>query len=238
VHDVNRPSLKAVLAYRIRRYARQLAARLEQSVIADSPKDTAFGFELVDKSMQSHDASQKHFMVLKDALALIESNEPGRISRIRRGVDRIIVDDLPGRGGEYRDEYQAAVVSTEVVEAGCHAAALVLIHESTHGRLQRLGFRYHVDRRGQIERICTKREISFLRRFENTREYIVQFEAQAQRPGLSELELWLSERDKIAGRFELMGLPSWLVRLFQRVERWGRARAVARYNHALSDSKD
>src|SRR2546427_9194317 len=39
--------------------------------------------------------------------------------------------------------------------------ASTLVHEATHARLDRLGFRYAAERRARIEGICFRREIAF-----------------------------------------------------------------------------
>ncbi len=88
--------------------------------------------------------------------------------------------------------------------------AFALVHEATHARLERLGFRYTAQRRLRLEAICTQAEVALA---EALPDHVVRLAGITHT--LEQLGALYSEANLHAGRMHALrelGAPAWLVR--------------------------
>lgn len=101
---------------------------------------------------------------IRDALDLIQANDPISFRRLKRFLPRVLVFEagLP----EYRPTIRAFNLPEGLVRsASSTELAMAFVHEATHGRLYEAGFRgKSATSRGRIEEVCVRREVAFVRR--------------------------------------------------------------------------
>ena len=97
---------------------------------------------------------------------LIRDHDRLQYRRILRDLDRIIITVLgTGVVAQYRAPLDACEMDERWVTdeaVSLELLAAVIVHEATHARLERLGFKYVEDRRRRIEDICIRRELAFV----------------------------------------------------------------------------
>ena len=103
---------------------------------------------------------------IEAALRLIERFAPLHYRRIKTNLSQIWVQLFPYGAGCYRHSLNACLlderfVASETTTVECIASAIV--HKATHARLEKLGIHYDATVRHQIERICARRELDFVR---------------------------------------------------------------------------
>ena len=86
---------------------------------------------------------------------------------------------------------------------------MMIVHEATHARLWRAGYRYDEANRGRIERICVRAETTFASRIPDSAVAIARTEQ------LLESQWWTREEHQRRSLVELrtLGCPQWLVRI-------------------------
>ena len=124
---------------------------------------------------RDEDDDRAFFRTLEEALALLQQLDPRRYRRLKANVRLIINTELTSLA-----QYVASLDCCRIDFArlrvfherfgrewvtACVAATLV--HESTHGFLERRGFRYVGELRSRIERVCVKEEQRFVRRVDD-----------------------------------------------------------------------
>ena len=154
------------------------------------------------------------------ALDFLQQYDPHRLAGLRRDADGIFVFLTAGALAEWESGARLVVLDERhVLDPQTSAARLAstLVHEATHARLDRLGFRYAAERRARIEGICFRREIAFARRLPEPGDLVPTAERQLTR----EPEYWTDQafRERTAAELERLGVPSWLVRILERMSR-------------------
>jgi hypothetical protein len=103
---------------------------------------------------------------VSEALRLIAIHDPRRFAKLTRDVRRIWVGATYNRG-EWLSKLRMCVLRFEYVvspDTSPARLALILVHEATHARLDRLGCTYAEKDRAEVERICVRAEIALAER--------------------------------------------------------------------------
>jgi hypothetical protein len=151
------------------------------------------------------------------ALRLIKERDWLRYDRLRRDLERVWVDLLPGGLGSFVRNVWACKLDIRFVmdeATSIEMIAATIVHEATHARLFRRGIGYEEALRQRVEAVCVRRELAFAAKLPNgdgIREY-------AERDLLQSPETWsnesLSERD-LEGRIQMarhIRMPEWMIR--------------------------
>lgn len=101
------------------------------------------------------------------ALDLIKTHDRPRYARLAHDLDQVWVRLLtvgvaqfdPSWRGCSLDERFVLAENTDTADI-----ASAIVHEATHARLWRYGFRYDEDIRQRVEAICLRREVAFARK--------------------------------------------------------------------------
>jgi hypothetical protein len=108
---------------------------------------------------------------VEDALLLIKCRDPLNYSRVACNLDRIWVHLIPYALAHYSLSLNACVLDERFVlreTTTLERLASVIIHETTHARLNGWGIDYEEKMRARIEAICLRRELNFLKRLPST----------------------------------------------------------------------
>lgn len=101
---------------------------------------------------------------VRAALALIRGYDKHRYKRVRRRLDKILVQLCPSRG-RYVPELRRCVIDADFVEKGEIAQiASTIVHEATHAELFARGVSYETSIRARVEAICSKQEMLFAKK--------------------------------------------------------------------------
>ena len=100
------------------------------------------------------------------AVNLIHDHDRLQYRRVVNNLDRIIITVLgTGVVAQYSTRLDACEMDERWVTdeaTSLQLLASAIVHEATHARLERLGFKYAEDRRRRIEDICIGRELAFV----------------------------------------------------------------------------
>lgn len=108
---------------------------------------------------------------IEAALLLIKQHSRIHYSRVIHNLARIWVRVLLGARAEYDDPLKACVLDERYVAgASLEHLAATIVHETTHARLARCGFKYEEGRRSRIEVVCVRRELDFAARLPDSAE--------------------------------------------------------------------
>lgn len=122
-----------------------------------SPKGAVAGFEI---AALNDELTPQILQQLDQALKLIAHANDRSFRRISRDVRRILI--VRAGGPEYWPLADGFLLNSSMVQqAAPSVIALTIVHEATHARLWRAGFRYHLENRHRIERICLRAEANF-----------------------------------------------------------------------------
>ena len=152
------------------------------------------------------------FERVAQALHLIREHDSRRYERLKMDLARIFVAE--GSGAEYVPSIGACHVAiNHVRRRSTPELAMTLVHEATHARLWRAGFRYQNHLRERIERLCVTEEIVFVRRLPGSTSLIEKAEK------LLETEWWTTHAqvDDALRRLEALGSSRWLLALLRRI---------------------
>jgi hypothetical protein len=142
------------------------------------------------------------------ALQLIRTTDPRRYARICRDLKRVLL--TLASGGQYLPRLETCRIGIDYVTRGSSLeVAMMIVHEATHARLWRAGFRYEAADRERIERICVRAETAFAARIPGSAVAI------ARTTQLLDSEWWTREEHQRRSYVELrtLGCPQWLVRI-------------------------
>ncbi len=142
------------------------------------------------------------------ALRLIMTNDPARYDRIRRDLKRVLL--TLASGGQYLPRLETCRIGIDYVRRSSPLeVAMMIVHEATHARLWRAGYRYEPADRGRIERICIRAEMTFASRIPGSGLAIARTEQ------LLRSEWWTREEHNRRSLAELraLGCPRWFVRV-------------------------
>jgi hypothetical protein len=184
---------------------------LTRFLIAVSPLSLVEGFQLVRV-----DSGNERLVCdrLGEALRLVRNIDPPRFQRIRRDIRRILV--VKAGGPEYWPLAGGFILNRDyVTEAPVELVALTIVHEATHARLWKLGFRYRQSLRARIEAVCVRSEIRFAGGLPAGVTWIRHAEEKLEHP-------WWTD-DKVSERrlsaMRLQGWPGWLLRVLNAVSK-------------------
>lgn len=159
------------------------------------------------------------FTKFGEALRLIATHAPRLSARMRRDVRRFLFADVSG--GRYLAGLQTCLIGAGYARRVAPLdLAMMLVHEATHARLSRAGFRYVRTCRERIERICVAAEIAFAQRVPGSEAAVDRARA------LQDTKWWDPERsleDAIA-ELRKRGVPAWVTTILRRVTRRTRIR--------------
>lgn len=131
-----------------------LAVRL---LLLVSPRAEADGFEIA--ALNDH-LSEASVHKIREALRLIADVDAALLRRMERDVKRIML--VRAGGPEYWPFAQGFILTAGwVTSAPIEQVAFTIVHEATHARLWRSGFRYGRDKRRRLEEICIRAEARF-----------------------------------------------------------------------------
>ena len=153
------------------------------------------------------DASEKESLQSKisAALSLLSSYAPLRYRALERDLPRIWVSATQHLAQCLYDVGICLVRFDYVIAANTTAEklAMTFVHEGTHARLLRAGFKYREAIRGRVERLCVLSEIVLARRLPASETLVADAERQLVWPD----EFWSDEqfRARDMARLEQLG---------------------------------
>lgn len=158
---------------------------------------------------------QKVFEKLRSAFEFIQKYDPSRYKRILREFDKVWVISLPGYPAGFAPDNRRCVIDDRhVLTSPVEFIASSLVHEATHGRLDRCGFGYSEDIRYRVERLCIRQERAFAARIPGNEALLERIDRKLNIPA----EYWTDESAKVRFRAGFLGmskdggLPEWLAR--------------------------
>jgi hypothetical protein len=151
---------------------------------------------------------------VKAALDLIRETAPRDWQRWRQDVRYIECTDLGMPGAQYEWSTRACVLDVTYVRRWpVTFVAAAIVHEATHGRIDRAGILYAPDRRYRIEALCMRAQIAFAESLPGDNHYLLNHLRTAlERP-------WFSDRqhyERVMARLRALGAPEWVARWLQR----------------------
>jgi hypothetical protein len=157
---------------------------------------------------------------IEAALSLIKRHDRVRYDRLIRDLDRIWVIVLASPRACFDYKTYACQIDSRYFLAETTTLELIastIVHEATHARLWRRGFRYEEARRRRIEAICIRRQIAFASRLPNGRT--ARDSAERTLTLCASDDYWTNKafhdrhiEDGIAALRHL-GAPEWLLRI-------------------------
>jgi len=184
-------SLKSRCAGRLAYLVRWPIAR---ALLAMSWKKVSHGIIIADFTIDGTDSPLG--ARVEEALDMLERVDPRRARIVSRELSVIAVS--VAEGPAFWPHAIACVMPSHYVQAeGVDGLAIAIVHEATHARLWRRGFRYEPEIRGRIERACVREEIRFARRLPDPAEILARLEGSLQK------RWWTSEALQARRRREL-----------------------------------
>jgi hypothetical protein len=168
----------------------------------------------------SDDEANEAFDRIGAAFELLRKYGTRTLTDLRRNTDGIFVWATAGARGEWHREARLVVLEeTHVLEpsTSCQDIASTLVHESTHARLDRLGFQYTPELRERIERACFRRQLAFARRLPDAGNLILEVQDQLARP--RDYLTREAFRARIVGKLIELGVPKWIAYAIEYVSR-------------------
>lgn len=169
---------------------------------------------------------------VEDALRLIKAHDPRRYRRLLRDLERIWVLPIVGSIAHFEASIWACVLDPRFILDGTKTAeeiAGVIVHEATHARLWRCGYRYSEEVRSRVEAICFRCERAFAARLPNGEQ--IQEDADRKLKDYANQEFWTDQafrqryEEELPKVLEYSGMPKWMVPGFQ-ATRWVLLRLV------------
>jgi len=169
------------------------------------------GFDV--RVVESRDVDRVEvFSRVGEALRLIFAYGPRFFGRMRRDVKSFLFSDRSG--GSYLAGLETCCIGIDyVLRVAPLELAMMIVHEATHARLARAGFRYSEECRERIERICVEAEVIFAQRVPDSDAAV----SRARK--LLETRWWTSENsmDAALGELASRGVPTWIIRILRRI---------------------
>lgn len=132
-----------------------------RSLLASVRPVHAYGIDIFD--IRAVPETDRISVPVVEALRIIAATDPKTLKRIVSSTPRILI--LPAAAdslGQFWWEVRACALDAGHVARDPPAEiAVTLVHEMTHARLHRLGFRYTRKLRSRLENICAKAERHF-----------------------------------------------------------------------------
>ena len=131
---------------------------LRDSIVAQGPTTEVSGLRVIDAINAGY--TEALVEKLRAATTLLQQYDEIALAKARRALSTVVFFPT---GPEFWPRTYACVLP-DVRHLSAPQVAILLIHEATHARLWRCGFRYDPAERSRIERICVRAELSVLRR--------------------------------------------------------------------------
>lgn len=139
------------------------------------------GIRIADSTVDGGDPNIR--IRLDEALDLLQRTSPRHFERVRKAFSCVLVEKFSGPS--FIPIARICILSRSLVIDGDVAdICLLLMHEATHDRLNRLGFRYEPEMRARIERLCVLAELDLARVLPDSERLI------AVRLNIMEREWW------------------------------------------------
>lgn len=164
--------------------------------------------------LASKEEEAELFEKVRLALSTIRERDPRRYRCLQRDLARIFVAD--GSGAEYVPTINACHLAiSHIRRRSVVELAMTMIHEATHARLWRRGFRYQEHRRERIERLCVSQEVAFAALLPSSEALIEKAEQ------LLRAQWWTREAqiDESLARLEASNAPAWVLTLGRWMQR-------------------
>ena len=116
---------------------------------------------------------------LTEAVGLLRNHAPLRLSYLEKDLPKLSVSTAGAALAKCYDRIRLCLLDDEYVLADQTTPvdlALTLVHEGTHARLARAGYRYTDERRARIERVCYNAELVVARRIPGAERAVQSFE--------------------------------------------------------------
>jgi hypothetical protein len=164
---------------------------------------------------------------VEDALNLIKTYDPERYRRLLLDVERIWVAVTVGGIAHFLPTIWACVLDPRLVLSETKTSediASVIVHEATHARLWRRGFRYSEDARSRVEAVCFRRERAFATKLPNGEQ--IRDGADRSLTAYAGQEHWTDEarrqrhEEGVIKAFDYLGVPKWLMLPLLATRRW------------------
>lgn len=160
------------------------------------------------------------------ALRLIAEHDPRRMERLRCLVSGIYIDsDVGPLGRWYRRirliQLKRSYIGADETTAG-HLAATI-VHEGAHAWLESRGFTYREHERVQVERICVRNEVAFLRRVPGEGDQVEHARRRMNPDPARYTDAGFREANR--GNLRELGVPPWLIRVLDGIHTLRTARA-------------
>jgi len=164
-------------------------------LVALSRRERHGGILLVDLTDTRRDGSPLEH--IREAMDLISSVDQRRFRILQRELSKILI--TWGDGPSFWPFSTACVLPKEYVEKeGTAGLASTIIHEVTHARLWRKGFRYDQEIRRRIESACVREQIRFALRLPEGPQIVSRLEAAFEKEWWSDEQI--RDRNARGGR--------------------------------------
>ena len=133
---------------------------VERWIFPSFPSQSLHGFRVV--ILGASDTADAMFPRVANALSLIADMDPRRFLRMQGDIRQIVVTPLAKEGGAYIQRSRTCYLSEKMIASSSNSTiAIVLVHESTHARLDHAGIMFWRDRKARYERLCVLQEKAF-----------------------------------------------------------------------------
>jgi hypothetical protein len=156
---------------------------------------------------------------LRAALILIKTHDPLRYHRLTRDLKRVWATPLHGPRACFYFRLDACSLNPQYVLAEWMTPELLastIVHEATHARLWRMGFRYEERVRPRVEAVCVRRELVFAAKLPNGQQVRGRAEEtlmSLRSPTfLSNAAFSKSRDDYAVEELRRLGAPDWVIR--------------------------
>jgi hypothetical protein len=198
--------------------AKSFSARIVLWVVRNSERREILGVPvMVPAGTRGGDET---FSKITSAFDLLRDHGSRTLDDIRRYTNGVFVWVTAGAlGAWHRDTGLVVLEESYVYLEGTSARdiASILVHETTHARLEAKGFAYSPELRMRIERVCFRRELAFARRLSEPGDLVAQAERQLQRPPDSFTHEAYRQRALV--KLIELGVPRWLAKAMEWVAR-------------------
>jgi len=149
-----------------------------------SVKTTLRGVEVALFMPTSESERIRVFQKVEEALGTIEAYAPVRFAALRADLRQILVRGRPDCVASFDPERQLCDIYVGWLtrdDVTPEAIASTIVHEATHARLWRLGFRYAAGVQARIEQICYRAERVFGKRLPTGSVLVSEAQANMER---------------------------------------------------------
>lgn len=152
---------------------------------------------------------------IQQAIGLLAGVQPYRLAQVRRYLRWLIVS-YTGGSGEYWYGMGVCVLDADYIEASAPIdIAMLLVHEMTHGRLDKRRIRTTSANHDRIEELCVKAELELADQLPEGTDLVVRVRRRLE-------QRWWDDSQHVARqrrRLVQHRAPRWIMRMYDRVAR-------------------